>query len=197
MHAEGEIAQQISAVFVLVSFWASPSSSSASGKHLFPLQEKTTFDLGHFLGCSIFQTLHILISCSDTSDHQSRVCQVLQTLLVSQVCVSTPKSKLRGENKLIFKKTLSCTGHMHEGQREERSTGCRWSSSWVLPGIQEWRQAGELPPELQLRTKDIQKRLVLHCLSILMSHTHECANCGCHASWQTWMCCLCHECVTR
>lgn len=105
--------------------------------HLFPLQEKTTFDLGHFLGCSIFQTLHILISCSDTSDHQSRVCQVLQTLLVSQVCVSAPKSKLRGENKLIFKKTLSCTGHMHEGQQEERSTGCRWSSSWVLPGIQE------------------------------------------------------------
>lgn len=51
--------------------------------------------------------------------------------------VSAPKSKLRGENKLIFKKTLSCTGHMHEGQREERSTGCRWSSSWVLPGIQE------------------------------------------------------------
>lgn len=109
--------------------------------HLFPLQEgdewKTTFDLGHFLGCSIFQTLHILISCRDTSDHQSRVCQVLPTLLVSQVCVSAPKSKLSGENKLIFKKTLSCTGHMHEGQREERSTGCRWSSSWVLPGIQE------------------------------------------------------------
>lgn len=77
------------------------------------------------------------------------------------VCGSAPKSKLSGENKLIFKKTLLCTGHMHEGQREERSKGCRWSfqlGDSRNPGVTTGRRAGELPPELQLRTKDTSKK---------------------------------------
>lgn len=94
MHYRGLniITQQISAVFVLFSLWASPSSSSASGKLTISSHSRREMSGRRPLTCGISNFWvaqssklyldDILISCRDISEH--RVCQVLQTLLVSQ-----------------------------------------------------------------------------------------------------------------
>lgn len=200
------IAQQISAVFVLFSFWASPSSGKLTISSHSRRRRPLTLGIFWVAQSSKLYLDDILISCRDISDHQSRVCQVLQTLLVSQgqyVGVH-PKANSVEKTSWYLRRLYCAQVICTKGNERSVAKVAGGVSNWVIPGIQEWRQAGgqvsyhlsySCVPKTHL--KKISSSLFIHT-NVRHTHTRVCCLTVDATPHDKHGCAgLCHEYVTR